>query len=227
MTSTVPQPPVGGGSTPQAPLSPTDLAARLNAILDDFVAAFPNLRPHDTRVAKQNATVVRFAPDLINPTIAAATNNPAFAKLNIFDPAEGKLALDYESALAPIRQRLSVLSADVDFSTSLPVAAAATKTLHSYSIMKRLAKQEDGAALRPYVAEMQRVVKRVLNRRRAAPATPSPEPPPADTPAPGAPPPANAPQSFLAPKMAIRASEASSNDDLPEAFAEALDAAAA
>jgi hypothetical protein len=45
------------------------------------------LRPHDTRVAKQNATVVRFASDLIIPTIAAANNNPAFAKLNISDPA--------------------------------------------------------------------------------------------------------------------------------------------
>lgn len=223
MTSTVPQPPAGGGSTPQAPLSPTDLAARLNGILDEFVAVFPNLRPHDTRVAKQNATVVKFAPDLINPTISAATNIPAFAALNIFDPVEGRLALDYENALAPVRLRLSALSDDVAFSSTTRLAVPATKALHSYTILKRMAKEDSGAALRPYVDEMRNVVKRVLNRRRAAPETPTPEPP-ADTPAHPAP---KAPQSLLAPKLAIRASDASSNDDLPEDFAEALDAAAA
>jgi hypothetical protein len=78
---------------------------------------------------------------------------------------------------------------------------------------KAYAKGPKGAAIRPYVADVASEVKRTQNRRNpAAPATAptTPKPPVA--------------QGFLAPNLA-NANTAAADDDLPEDFQKALDAA--
>ena len=52
-----------------------------------------------------------------------------------------------------------------DFAVDSKLADAAIETLQTYQWSKRHAKQSDGAGLRPYVSEMQRVVEKTINHR--------------------------------------------------------------
>src|SRR5205085_11981803 len=97
----------------------------------------------------------------------------------LFDVEGGRKALAFRDDLRPIAQRIAVIASKLDFSVDSKLADAAIETLQTYQWSKRHAKQSDGAGLRPYVAEMQRVVEKTINHRpkhqEPAPSTPAPK----------------------------------------------------
>jgi hypothetical protein len=135
------------------------------------------------------------------------------AEKNLFDSDRGKAVLLFQSAMLPVARRLMALHDGLMFTSDSQVAEAGTEALQAYAWLKAFAKGPDGAALRPYVADLAGVVKRTQNRRKPAAA-----PTPASTPKPPA------AQGFLAPNLAS-ANTAPAADDLPEDFRKALDAA--
>ncbi len=188
------------------------LAAFLTALLDWFQAHIPGFQPHDATDIYRVAAAARYGSDLIPPTITAVTSFAPAAEKNLFDSDRGKAVLQFQSAMLPVARRLMALHDGLLFTSDSQVAEAGTEALQAYAWLKAFAKGPDGAALRPYVADLAGVVKRTQNRRKPA------APAPASTPKPPA------AQGFLAPNLAS-ANTAAATDDLPDDFQKALDAA--
>jgi hypothetical protein len=206
-------------STPTPDMSPEDRAAALMAKLDEFEALIPNFQHHDPNDIRRVTAIARFAPDLVVPTIATTTSFPPAAERNLFDTEGNQLHLRAYDSFGPIVQRLSALAAGVQFTRNNGMAEAGAQALDVYNWAKSYSKRPDAAALRPYVAMMSRVVKKVLNHRKRkasskAPA-PSPSPAPSQLP-PGA-------HGFLASNVVP--SKPAGEDVFPDHFNEALDRA--
>ncbi|HXH38991.1 MAG TPA: hypothetical protein VNN08_10215, partial [Thermoanaerobaculia bacterium] len=134
---------------------------------------------------------------------------------NVFDSDRGKAVLALQAAMLPVARRLQSLHDGLLFTVDSQVAEAGTEALQAYGWLKLFAKSPDGAVVRPYVADVAREVKRTQNRRSKPAAPPSTSP---STPKPPA------AQGFLSPNLAST-NTAAADDDLPEDFRKALDAA--
>src|SRR5258706_1011375 len=165
-----------GGAEPLPPGTPEELAERLWQILDEFETTLGEIKAHDTREARLNSAVTRFAPGLIAKSISVLKNNPEFAADNPFDAEKGQKALDEDAAMQRIKDRLSSLTTNVVFTTNGRLAVAGEAALAGYQWADRRSKRPDGAALRPFVEEMRLIVKRAINHR-PQPSTPPPAPP--------------------------------------------------
>jgi hypothetical protein len=96
------------------------------------------------------------------------------------------------------------------FTLDTNLAETGTEPPRAYAWAKHFAKNSAGVSLRPYLAIMQRAVRKSINPRKAAPKPFPPTTPPA--------------QGFLAPNLANRNTARHPDDDLPENFRRALDA---
>jgi hypothetical protein len=201
-------------STP-ADGSPEELAAKLIAILDQFESLVSGFQPHDVAEIRRVAIAARYGAELIPPMITAVSSFAPVAERNVFDAGRGKSTMQSEDALRPVAHRLSALLDGFVFTLDSNLAKTGTEALHAYAWAKHFAKSAEGAGLRPYLAIMQRAVRKTLNLRKAP--TPKPAPPATPTTPPA--------QGFLAPNLASRnTAPATPDDDLPEDFRSALDA---
>jgi len=193
-------------------MSPEERAAAMMAKLDEFQALILNFQHHDPNEIRRVAGVARFAPDLIVPTIATVTSFPPAAQRNLFDTPGNQLLVRSHDSLGPVVQRLNTLADGLEFTRNSGMAEAGAQALDVYTWAKSYSKRRDATALRPYVARLSKVVKKVLNRRkRKAKSSPAPSPLPQGA------------QGFLAstvvpPKPAV-------DDVYPDYFNEALDRA--
>ncbi|HXH90902.1 MAG TPA: hypothetical protein VNN25_04920 [Thermoanaerobaculia bacterium] len=186
-----------------------DIAAQLMGLMDQIEALVPGFTPHDTNDARRVANVARFAKDLIPQVITTVTALPSVGNVNIFDVEDGKTALELDASMRPVAQRLASLLDGVTFTVGSRLAKSTGQGLAMFAWMKKHARTPEGVAARPYVDEMSRTMKRIMNRRK-------PVHPPTPVPA-GA-------QSLLAPNLAQAAATAP-DDDLPEDFRKALEEA--
>jgi hypothetical protein len=206
-------------STPPPVLSPEEQAAAMMAKLDEFQAMMSNFQHHDPNDIRRVAALARFAPDLVVPTIATTTSFPPAADRNLFDTPGNQLHVRTYDAFGPIVQRLNTLAAGVQFTRNNGMAEAGAQALDVYTWAKSYSKRPDAAALRPYVATMSRVVKKVINHRKRKSSSPTPAPSPSPAPSqlpPGA-------QGFLASNVVP--SKPAGEDVFPDYFNEALDRA--
>jgi len=107
----------------------------------------------------------RFANELVTPTITAVSNFEPLRSRKLFDVDGGRKALAFRDDFRPIAQRIAVIASHIDFAVDNKLAEAAIEALQTYQWSKRAAKHPDGAGLRPYVSELQRVVEKTINRR--------------------------------------------------------------
>jgi len=145
--------------------STTEAAARISALLDELellIVDFP--LPDAARAATVHGNA-RFAGELVTPTITAVTNFEPLRARKLFDADAGRKALAFRDDFRPIAHRVAVLAAHIDFAVDDKLAEAAIEALQTYQWSKRAAKHPDGAGLKPYVDEMQRVVEKTINRR--------------------------------------------------------------
>ncbi len=199
-----------GAPTPTpADVSPETLAAKLTALLDQFESLVPGFQPHEASDIRRVAAAARFGNDLIQPMITAVTSFAPAAERKVFDADRGKLAVQADDALRPVAHRLSALLDGFAFTLDNNLAVSGTEALQAYAWAKHFAKSPEGAGLRPYLAIMQRAVRKTINLRKA----------PVSKAAPPATPPV---QGFLAPNLASR--HTTPDDDLPDDFRNALDA---
>jgi len=168
-----------GDPAPPEPLTPEELAAELLARIDEFEAMVPNFQHHDRNDARRVSAMARFAPELVVPTIATITAFGPAAERNIFDIPGAQLSQRRRAAFAPVIQRLAALTDGVQFTVNSEQAGVASQALIFVAWAKSYAKRPDAAQLHPYVAAMDHVVKKVINRRKPAPAHPVPAPAPA------------------------------------------------
>jgi hypothetical protein len=204
-------------------MTPEEQAAALMAKLDEFQALMTNFQHHDPSDIRRVVALARFAPDLVVPTIATTTSFPPAADRNLFDTSGNQLHLRTYDALGPVGQRLDALAAGVEFTRNNGMAEAGAQALDVYTWAKSYSKRPDAAPLRPYVATMSRVVKKVLNhrKRKASSPTPAPSPSPSPSPTPAQLPPGA--QGFLASNVVP--SKPAGEDVFPDHFNEALDRA--
>jgi hypothetical protein len=142
-----------------------DAAAQITALLDQLdalIASYPEPDVVRKRAVRSNA---RFAGELVSPTITAVTNYEPLRARKLFDVEAGRQALAFRDDFRPFAQRIAVIASKIDFAVDDKLADAAIDALQTYQWSKRHAKQPDGAGLRPYVDEMQRVVEKTLNHR--------------------------------------------------------------
>ena len=169
----------GDPPTPPPPMTPEDLAVSFIAMIDQFQAQIPDFQHHDPSDIRRVAAIARFAPDLIVPTIATTTSFSPAAQRNLFDVEANQLAIRRQNAFQPVIQRLSALTDGLQFTVNNGLAEAGAQALDVYTWAKAYARRPDAIALKPYVAAMSHVVKKVINHRKprslAAPA-PSPAP---------------------------------------------------
>jgi len=96
----------------------------------------------------------------------------------LFDVDEGLHALAVRDQFRPLTLRIGAIAAALQFTIDSKLAHAAVETLQTYEWSKRHAHTAEGTALRPYVAEMRRVMTKTINRRQQkAPAPPENESP--------------------------------------------------
>ena len=196
-------------TVPPAAGSTEDVATQVMGLIDQIEVLVPGFQPHDTNDAKRVANVARFAKDLIPQVITTVTALPPVGGVNTFDVDEGKAALAFDVTMQPVAQRLSSLLDGVTFTVNNRLAKSAGQALSTYAWARKHARGPEGVALRPYLDEMSRTMKRTLNRRKPAhPPTPIP---------PGA-------KSFLAPNLS-QASATVTDDDLPDDFRKAIEEA--
>lgn len=152
-------------SSPTAEIPTSDLALQMTALLDQLEALIPAYPEPDAARKTTVRANARFAGELVMPTITAVTNYEPLRARKLFDVEGGRKALACRDDLRPIAQRIAVIASRLDFVVDSKLADAAIETLQTYQWSKRHAKQPDGAGLRPYVAEMQRVVEKTINHR--------------------------------------------------------------
>jgi len=145
--------------------SSAEAAARISVLLDELetlIVDFP--LPDPARVLSVRANA-RFAGELVMPTITAVSNFEPLRSRRLFDVEAGRKALAFRDDFRPLAHRVAVLASQLDFAVDDKLAEAAIEALQTYQWSKRAAKLPDGAGLRPYVNEMQRVVEKTINRR--------------------------------------------------------------
>jgi hypothetical protein len=189
--------------------SAEEVATQVMGLIDQIEGLVPGFVPHDTNDARRVANVARFAKDLIPQVITTVTALPLVGSVNIFDVEEGKSALAFDVAMQPVAQRLASLLDGVTFTVDSRLAKTTGQGLAMFAWIKKHARGPEGVAARPYVDEMSRTMKKIMNRRK--PVHP-PTPAPAGT------------QGFLAPNLAQAAATAP-DDDLPEDFRKELEEA--
>jgi hypothetical protein len=143
----------------------SETATRISALLDELetlIVDFPLPEPARAGTVHANA---RFAGELVTPTITAVTNFEPLRSRKLFDVDGGRKALAFRDDFRPIAQRVAVLAAHIDYAVDDKLAEAAIEALQTYQWSKRATKHPDGAGLKPYVDEMQRVVEKTINRR--------------------------------------------------------------
>jgi hypothetical protein len=201
-------------AAPQADGPAPDVATQVMALIDQIEVLVPGFLPHDTNDAKRVANVARFAKDLIPQVITTVTALPPVGGVNTFDVDEGKAALAFDVTMQPVAQRLASLLDGVTFTVNNRLAKSAGQALSTYAWAKKHARGPEGVALRPYLDQMSRTMKRTLNRRKPSASTQAPP----STPAP------SGGQGFLAPNLA-QANAPIDDDDLPDDFRQALEEA--
>jgi hypothetical protein len=208
-------------STPPTPDGPAAAAAKTVELIAqqyrDAIATLQAIMPlqkFDSRQTRRVAASARFAPGLIEPTIALVTSASLAKERNMFNVDDGEVALELRSQVAPLFQQLASVAADGLFTIDSKLAVSSVHALQTYKWAQHASAQPDGAELHPYLAEMERFVMKALNRRkRSAPVpTPTPAPTPAQLP-PGA-------KSLLAPSLAAKAAEP---ENVADRFDKALD----
>ena len=209
-------------STPTTPDGPAAAAAKAVELIAqqyrDAIAALQTIMPllkFDSRQTRRIAASAKFAPGLIEPTIAMVTSASLMKDRNLFNVEEAEFALELRSQITPLFRQLASLAADGLFTIDSKLSLSSVKALQAYKLAQHAANQPDGAELHPYLGEMERGVMKALNRsKRSAPVpTPTPAPTPAELP-PGA-------RSLLAPRpVAAKTAEPESVADL---FDKALD----
>jgi hypothetical protein len=169
---------VAAGDTPD----PETIAKQLLDVVTTLESLVPGFTPHNPREIRRVAAGAKFAHELIGPTITTVTSVAAIQQRNLFDVARGQEALRYRDAIRPIAQRLAAFTSGLEFTIDSKLFAAGDEALGAYKWAKRYANSPSGDALRPYVEEMTRVVKKTINRTKK-PATPpaTPPTPPAHT----------------------------------------------
>ena len=174
----------------------TQLAANMTDLLNQFEALVPDLSDPDPARKRQVTQRARFGEQMVVTMIAASDNYPPLRAKNIFDAESGRLALAVRDALRPIALRLSALTDAVSYTIDVRLADAGTESLQAYEWSKSHLKFADANALKPYLDEATRIVRKTLGRRpKAQPPTP---------PAPQAP----AGQTFMAARPAAPAEDA-------------------
>src|SRR6267154_5216165 len=169
-----------GDPAPTEPLTPEELAAVLLGKIDEIEAMIPNFQHHDKNDIRRVTGMARFARELVVPTIATVTSFGPAAERNIFDVAAAQLSMRQSDAFAPVIQRLAALTDGVRFTVNRGQAESGSQALIFVAWAKSYAKRPDAAQLNPYVATMDRAVKKVLNHRKpSTPAHPGPAPSPA------------------------------------------------
>ena len=211
-----------GDPAPPEPLTPEELAAVLLARIDEIEAMVPNFQHHDKNDIRRVAAMARFARELVVPTIATVTSFGPAAERNIFDVAAAQLSMRQSDAFAPVIQRLAALTDGMQFTVDSALADSVAQAFTVFGWGKSYSKRPDAAQLHPYMAEMEHVVKKVLNRRKpSTPAHPEPAPVPAGGSSqlpPGA-------RGFLATNMVRPEPEPVGEDEYSDSFNEALDRA--
>lgn len=206
----------GDPSTPQPEVTPEELAVSFIAMIDQFQAQIPNFQHHDPSDIRRVAAIARFAPDLIVPTIATTTSFAPAAQRNLFAVEANQMAIRRQNAFQPVIQRLSALTDGLQFTVNNDLAEAGAQALDVYTWAKAYAKRPDATALRPYVAAMSHVVKKVINHRKPKSlAAPAPSPAPAPLPQGG--------QGLLAPTFVP--ADRTGEDEFPDRVNQALDRA--
>ena len=179
------------------------------------LAAIMPLLKYDSRQTRRIAASAKFAPGLIEPTIAMVTSASLAKERNLFNVYDGELALELRSQVIPLFQQLASIAADGLFTIDSKAAVSSVQALQTQKWAQHAAKQPEGAELHPYLGEMDRSVKKVLNRRKGS--TPVPTPTPAPTPSelpPGA-------RGLLAPRPA--AAKTAEPESVADLFDKALD----
>jgi len=209
-------------STPTTPDGPAAAAAKAVELIAqqyrDAIAALQTIMPllkYDSRQTRRIAASAKFAPGLIEPTIAIVTSASLAKERNLFNVYDGEFALELRSQVTPLFQQLASLAADGLFTIDSKAAVSSVQALQTQKWAQHAAKQPEGAELDPYVAVMERSVKKVLNRRKGS--TPVPTPTPAPTPGelpPGA-------KGLLAPRPA--AAKTAEPESVADLFDRALD----
>ena len=209
-------------STPTTTDGPAAAAAKAVELIAqqyrDVIAALQAIMPllkFDSRQTRRIAASAKFAPGLIEPTIALITSASLAKERNLFNVYDGEFALELRSQITPLFQQLASIAADGLFTIDSKAAVSSVQALQTQKWAQHAANQPDGAELHPYVAEMERSVKKVLNRRKGS--TPVPAPTPAPTPGelpPGA-------KGLLAPRPA--AAKTAEPESVADRFDKALD----
>ncbi len=212
------QPPTPDGAAATAAKAVELIAQQYRDAIATLQAIMPLLK-FDSRQTRRVAASAKFAPGLIEPTIAMVTSASPAKERNMFNVNEGEFALELRSQVAPLMLQLAAVAADGLFTIDSKLAAASVHALQTYKWAQHAAAQPDGAELHPYLAQMERFVMKVLNRRKRS--TPVPTPAPEPTPAPS---PAQLPagaQGFLAPRLA--SAKTAEPENVADSFDKALD----
>src|SRR5258708_14442416 len=182
-------------TTPTTPDGPAAAAAKAVELIAhqyrDAIAGLLTLMPllkFDSPQTRRIAASAKFAPGLIEPTIALVTSASLAKERNLFNVYDGEFAWEVRSQVMPLFQQLASIAADGLFTIDSKAAVSSVQALQTQKWAQHAAKQPEGAELDPYVAVMERSVKKVLNRRKGS--TPVPTPTPTPTPAPTELPPA-------------------------------------
>jgi len=219
-------PPPSPSTPPPSPDGPASAAAKaveeIAQQYRDAIATLQAIMPllkFDPRQTRRIAASAKFAPGLIEPTIAMVTSASPAKERNMFNVNDGEFALELRSQVTPLMLQLAALAADGLFTIDSKLAVSSVHALQTYRWAQHAAGQPDGAELHPYLAVMERFVMKVLNRRkRSAPVpTPAPDPTPAPSPAQL---PAGA-RGFLAPSLA--SAKTTEPENVADRFDKALD----
>ena len=150
------------------------LSAKMTELLDQFQALMPDFMAPDPARRQRVAQRARFGEQMILPMAATSDNYVPLRETNIFDADAGRLALAVRDALRPIALRLSAVTDAVSYTIDTRLAASGTEALQAYQWAKDHIKFADAHALKPYLDDASRVVKKTLNRRAKASDTPAP-----------------------------------------------------
>jgi len=173
-----PSPAPGTPGTPDTAALPA-VADQVRALVVQMENLVPNLRPHDIRKIRQVSSSAKFAHLLIAPTINAVTS-VATVPQGIFNVERARRALIVRDLFRPLAVRIRALADNIDYGVDDDLAGGGEESLQTYHWAKRAEKGPNGPALRPYLDEMQRVVRKVINRTKkkaGSPATPDAPPP--------------------------------------------------
>jgi hypothetical protein len=175
-----PSPAPGTPGTPDTSALPS-VADQILAHLVQMESLVPNLRPHDIRKIRQVSSSAKFAHLLIAPTINAVLSVPTVPQ-GIFNVERGRRSLVLRDLMKPLAVRIRALADNIDYGVDDDLAAGGEESLQTYHWAKRAESGPNGPALRPYLDEMKRVVKKILNRTKKAGSPTTPDTPPTTPP---------------------------------------------